>query len=112
MGIAAGVVVSKTDFEIFRDNKMSMRRACQRGWNFGLSRHQVEVLRKCRKENALMDLMAVSGRSDRTKRRDQVLKPLLDGGFIEITIPDKPTSRLQKYRLTDKGRDWLAGGKS
>jgi len=25
-----------------------------------------------------------------------------------MTIPDKLNSRLQKYRLTDKGRQWLA----
>jgi ATP-dependent DNA helicase RecG len=24
-----------------------------------------------------------------------------------MTIPDKPNSRLQKYRLTPKGRAWL-----
>jgi len=24
------------------------------------------------------------------------------------TIPDKPNSRLQRYRLTDRGRQWLA----
>ncbi len=28
--------------------------------------------------------------------------------LLNSTIPDKPTSRLQKYRLTDKGRAWLA----
>jgi len=29
-------------------------------------------------------------------------------GIAEHTPPDKPTSRLQKYRLTAQGRAWLA----
>ncbi|MFO7598231.1 MAG: cell filamentation protein Fic, partial [Candidatus Desulfacyla sp.] len=39
--------------------------------------------------------------------RERYLKPALTDGLIEMTIPDKPNSRLQKYRLTDKGRQWL-----
>ncbi len=31
------------------------------------------------------------------------IEPLLTKGFIEMTVPDKPNSKLQKYRLTDKG---------
>jgi hypothetical protein len=32
------------------------------------------------------------------------LKPSLEQGFVEMTIPDKPNSRLQKYRLTIFGK--------
>jgi len=32
---------------------------------------------------------------------------MLADGLIEYTIPEKPTSRLQKYRLTEKGRKLL-----
>jgi ATP-dependent DNA helicase RecG len=36
------------------------------------------------------------------------LQPALAAGLIEMTIPGKPNSRLQKYRVTDKGQAWLA----
>jgi ATP-dependent DNA helicase RecG len=77
------------------------------GIKSALSRHQVEILRKCREDTALLDLMAVTGRSDRTKFRHQVLNPLLEEGLIEMTIPDKPRSSKQKYRLTDTGKHLL-----
>jgi ATP-dependent DNA helicase RecG len=35
------------------------------------------------------------------------LAPAIDAGLIEMTIPDKPRSSKQKYRLTEKGRHVL-----
>jgi DNA-binding PadR family transcriptional regulator len=39
--------------------------------------------------------------------RQTYLGPLVTGGWLERTVPEKPTSRLQRYRLTAKGRAWL-----
>lgn len=36
-----------------------------------------------------------------------IIKKLLDENIIAYTIPDKPRSRMQKYRLTEKGKAWL-----
>lgn len=35
--------------------------------------------------------------------RDHYLTPAMMAGFIEMTLPDKPKSKLQQYRLTKKG---------
>ena len=56
----------------------------------------------------LTALMEVAGRSDRTKFRNQVLGPLLKAGLLEPTIPEKPRSSRQRYRLTEQGRALLA----
>jgi Filamentation induced by cAMP protein Fic-like, C-terminal domain len=40
---------------------------------------------------------------DRAYVREHYIDPAIALGLIEMTIPDKPNSRLQKYRLTDKG---------
>lgn len=78
------------------------------GTKSGPSRDQVEILVKARNGAALTDLMGVANRTNRTKFRDQVIKPLIEQGWLEMTIPDKPRSSQQKYRLTAKGEAWLS----
>ena len=77
------------------------------GTKSALSRHQVEILHKCLSDSPIGALMKIAGRADRTKFRNQVLQPLLDAGLVAMTLPDKPNSRLQKYRITEKGRALL-----
>ncbi|MBI4698104.1 MAG: putative DNA binding domain-containing protein [Nitrospirae bacterium] len=79
----------------------------QVGTKSALSRHQVEILNKCLIDSGITELMKIAGRADRTKFRNQVLNPLLRDGLLEMTIPDKPNSRLQKYRLTVKGKEHI-----
>ena len=81
----------------------------QVGTKSGLSRDQVEILRLCRKERTLVELMTSVSRKNRTKFRVQFIKPLLDLGLLQMTIPDKPNSRFQKYRTTTAGEKALKG---
>ncbi len=61
--------------------------------------------RECARE----ELMSALGLADRNNFVVQYLRPAIDAGLVEATVPDKPTSRLQKYRLTPRGLDWLQG---
>ncbi|SFM58406.1 Fic family protein [Nitrosomonas nitrosa] len=66
-----------------------------------------ELLAAIQGEMGREALQAVLSLSDRKSFRERYLKPALADRLIEMTIPDKPNSRLQKYRLTDEGRQWL-----
>lgn len=49
-------------------------------------------------------LQSALGLQDRKSFRELYLNPALTNGFIEMTIPDKPNSCLQRYRLTVEAR--------
>lgn len=61
---------------------------------------QVRTLLSCMGNDELsaMQLMERLGLSHRPTFRKNYLRPALDAGLIEMTIPDKPNSRNQKYR--------------
>ena len=50
------------------------------------------------------EIFAKIGISGDTRPFRRHIAPLLARGLIEMTVPDKPKSRLQRYRLTDSGR--------
>lgn len=75
-----------------------------------LLKWQKDILTSCSyREKTGRELMEIAGYGSRTGNFKKGLQKLLDYQIIELTIPDKPNSRLQKYRLTKKGRRILAG---
>lgn len=50
------------------------------------------------------ELMTILGLGTKTGAFKRTIKELLENQLIEYAIPDKPNSRLQKYRLTVKGK--------
>ncbi len=55
-------------------------------------------------EESRTELQKSLGLVDRKNFRINYLNPALEEGLVELTIPDKPKSSKQKYRLTEKGR--------
>ena len=96
---------------IFNDNKDKHQDRDQDrdqdGTNLIPNSCQIEVLYVCSLEKSIKELMALVGRTSRTKFRNQVLKPLLKAHLLEMTMPEKPTSKKQKYLTTTKGKEIL-----
>jgi hypothetical protein len=49
------------------------------------------------------ELQALLELKDRKSFRNNYIKPALEEDLIEMTLPHKPNSRIQKYRLAPKG---------
>ncbi|MGV8135313.1 MAG: Fic family protein [Mangrovibacterium sp.] len=64
----------------------------------------VDYLNEERSRNEIFHFL---GMENQTLNFRNHIKPLIDFGIIEMTLPDKPNSRFQKYRLTDKGKKLL-----
>ena len=56
---------------------------------------------------SLQELMLLLGLLHRPNFMALYLRPALDAKYLQMTVPDKPNSRLQKYKLTVLGRQWL-----
>lgn len=61
------------------------------------------LLRIGRDEVSAAALMQTLGLSDRKNFRERYLRPALESGFVEMTVPKKPQSSKQSYRLTQRG---------
>lgn len=56
------------------------------------------------------ELMTALGLSDRKHFQARYQQPAIAQGLIEMTLPDKPRSRAQRYRLTELGRRMKRSG--
>jgi len=66
-----------------------------------------QVVLYCQTPQAAREIMAHLGLSHWKTFQTNYLKPLLEAGAIERTIPNKPRSPLQKYRLSNISLNWI-----
>ena len=70
-----------------------------------LSAKEIAILQACLDGAVPADaLLGAAGYSSRTGHFRRWFNRLLREGLLEMTVPDKPRSPIQKYRLTEKGR--------
>lgn len=55
-------------------------------------------------EHSRKELQEMLGLQNADHFRKAYLSSAIEAGLVEMTLPDKPKSRLQKYRLTETGR--------
>ncbi|MDA3884068.1 MAG: DUF4062 domain-containing protein [Candidatus Delongbacteria bacterium] len=67
----------------------------------------IDTLIYCDSPRSRAEILLNIGLSDRYHNFKANILPALTEGLIEYTIPDKPQSRLQKYILSEKGKDLL-----
>ena len=59
-----------------------------------------------------VEAQTLLGLTSQANFRDRYLQPGLDAELIEMTIPEKPNSRNQRYRITPLGHQVLTNLKS
>jgi hypothetical protein len=68
----------------------------------------MRMLARVEGDMSRLEMMTSLGLRDEKHFREHYQQAGIAAGLIERTLPDKPNSRLQKYRLTARGRAWLA----
>jgi Fic family protein len=73
-----------------------------------VSEQVAQMLRACaRNPKSKAELLEAAGLANAYLNYKRHIFPLIESGVLELTLPDKPNSRLQKYRLTPKGKSLL-----
>lgn len=69
-----------------------------------------KLLKILRGEMSREEILFKLDLKNRDNLRRVYLKPALESGFIELTLPGKRRSKKQKYRITEKGKIFLKNG--
>lgn len=72
----------------------------QVGTKFQLDSEGLQLLVFCKDPKTITELMGYMKWRNRTKFREKYINPLIERGLLEMTIPKKPRSSKQKYRIS------------
>jgi len=90
----------KAQDEKTQDKKTQDEKAQDKKAQDGKAQHENigdSILIFCKEEKTVFQIMDYIGYKNRTRFRRDYIKPLVESGKLKMTIPDKPTSKNQKY---------------
>jgi ATP-dependent DNA helicase RecG len=67
----------------------------------------IDIIDFLSQEKSRQEILNHIGISNQSKNYKEYIWPFIKAGIIEMTIPDKPNSQHQKYRLTEKGKQLI-----
>jgi hypothetical protein len=79
-------------------------------YKFSEVKKMLQILNNAQNGLSRHELQQKLNLSDEKHFREFYLQPAVATGLIEMTVPERPTSRLQKYRLTRQGCQLLNPG--
>jgi ATP-dependent DNA helicase RecG len=71
------------------------------------SDHSIKVLKYCLMPRTRKSILKEIGISNQTKNYKKHIEPLVDKQLLQMTIPENPKNRNQKYKTTQKGKEKL-----
>ena len=98
-------VEDRSQFKILREALVSNRsgdRASDRA-DFDTTDKFITILMFCKEPRTRKEIYQLIGVTYHFKNFKTYIEPLLINGYLELTIPDKPSSPKQQYRTTRKG---------
>ena len=99
MTIASDISTSIVTFYLTNDRE---------GVREGVNSNMMKVLKFCREPKSRREILEHLGVIYHSKNFKIHINPLIEQGYLELTIPDVPNNRNQKLRLTDKGRQLIS----
>ena len=73
-----------------------------------LTKLQIQILKNSERPVSMLELAEIAGVHHRSFFKKQHLDPLIEYGFMAMTVPDKPRSSKQKYVITEAGKELIA----
>jgi ATP-dependent DNA helicase RecG len=99
------IVIKTPEFEKAKDTPISLEVAGEVAGD--VAGEVKRLINACRSEMSRKQLQDALGLKGEENFRKLYLQPAMKSGLVEMTIPDKPRSSKQKYRLTNAGKRFL-----